>query len=129
MLSHIKVGDTLYDPAEPAPGRSQTRKPQLYYVHKVGKKYITAGYNPVYDESESALFIMVDKKTARVGKGLNAWNGFRVFESKEKYEEFAYRHVISEKIKNEFVSTYTTYVPDVSTEQLKQIAKILGIEE
>lgn len=122
-LSDVKVGDTLYDSGIRSDTR-QNRKPRTLYVHKVARKYIYASTSETFDPKS-----YTNEKIDRTFGRTEGWMGYTVYRSEEHYKEMMYRKELCAKIQPMFGTAYTVNVPEITTEKLKTIAAILGIEE
>lgn len=123
-LTDVKVGDTVYDPGHRGYDNRRQVKPRILYVHKVARQYLYASPNPTETNLKSYSVEKLDRETG----SSNDWNGIKVYRSEEAYKEKLYREELCAKIKSVFGQTYGVTVPDITTDQLKEIAKTLGVE-
>ena len=121
-LSDVKVGDTLYDAGIRSDQR-QNRNPKTLYVQKVARQYLYASFRPE-DGSDCCTNIKI-KRNSGWAEG---WMGYQLYRSEEEYKEMVYRHDLCDKIKKVFGNSYGTNIPDITTAELRGIAKTLKVE-
>lgn len=124
-LTDVKVGDTLYDPGERLYNTRKTANPREFHVLKVARQYLYASTDKDAD-LKSWNIEKVDRKTG-LTSGSGGWGGFYMYRSEAVYKEIQYRAELSEKIRKEFGS-HAVVVPEITTAELRGIAKILGVE-
>lgn len=121
-LSDVKVGDTLYDAGIRSDQR-QNRNPKTLYVQKVARQYLYASFRPE-DGSDCCTNIKI-KRNSGWAEG---WMGYQLYRSEEEYKEMVYRRDLCDKIKKVFGNSYGTNIPDITTAELRWIAKTLKVE-
>lgn len=122
-LSDVKVGDTLYDAGIRSDQR-QNRNPKTLYVQKVARQYLYASFRPE-DGSDCCTNIKI-KRNSGWAEG---WMGYQLYRSEEEYKEMVYRRDLCDKIKKVFGNSYGgTNIPDITTAELRGIAKTLKVE-
>lgn len=125
-LTDVKVGDTLYDSGEKRYNHHKTAKPREFHVIKVARQYLYASTDKDAD-LKSWSVEKVDRKTGLTAGGGGGWGGFYLYRSEAVYNEIQYRAQLSEKIRKEFGS-HAVVVPEITTAELRGIAKTLGVE-
>ncbi|AIK68071.1 hypothetical protein CPTMiller_00135 [Citrobacter phage Miller] len=126
-LSDVKVGDTLYDPGVSQYNNRKTANPRVFHVIKVARQYLYASPNNKNADLKDWNVEKVDRKCGLTSGTGGGWGGFYMYRSKTVYDEIQYRVMLSEKIRKEFGS-HSVRVPEIATFQLKDIAKMLGID-
>lgn len=124
-LTDVKVGDTLYDPGERSYNTRKTANPHEFHVLKVARQYLYASTDKDAD-LKSWKIEKVDRKTGLTSGG-GGWGGFYMYRSEAVYKEIQYRAELSEKIRKEFGS-HAVVVPEITTAELRGIAKTMGVE-
>ncbi|WP_431608326.1 hypothetical protein [Enterobacter asburiae] len=125
-LTDVKVGDTLYDPGERLYNTRKTANPREFHVLKVARQYLYASTDKDAD-LKSWNIEKVDRKTGLTSGSGGGWGGFYMYRSEAVYKEIQYRAELSEKIRKEFGS-HSVVVPEITTAELRGIAKTLGVE-
>lgn len=125
-LTDVKVGDTLFDPGIRRIGYNKTPRPRTLHVFKVARQYLYASEDPNITDIKDFRVERLDRKTGST----NDWNNHtQVYRSEADYKEHLYRIELAGKIKSMFGREhYSVNVPDITTAELRGIAKTLGVE-
>lgn len=124
-LTDVKVGDTLYDPDVRRYTRSYTPRPRTLHVIKVARQYLYASEDPDITDIKDFRVTRLERKTGTT----NEWNNHtQAYHNEDEYKEHLYRIELAGKIKAEFGREHCTNVPNITTAELRGIAKTLGVE-
>lgn len=125
-LTDVKVGDTLFDPGiRRHSHHNNTPKPRTLHVIKVARQYLYASENPTITDIKDFRVERLDRKTG----SSNDWNSHtQGYHSEDEYKEHLYRIELTDKIKAVFGREHVTRVSDITTAELRGIAKTLGVE-
>ncbi|QFR55717.1 hypothetical protein JC221_071 [Yersinia phage JC221] len=125
-LTDVKVGDTLFDSGVRTYGRNKQRT-RVLHVIKVARQYLYASEDQDVTDIKDFRVEKIDRKEGR-SVGLNGWGGMTVYRSEADYNEAVYRVELCGKIKAEFGREHALRVPEITTAELRGIAKTLGVE-
>lgn len=125
-LTDVKVGDTLFDPDTRRTGYNKTPRPRTLHVFKVARQYLYASEDPNITDIKDFRVERLDRKTGSA----NDWNNHtQAYRSEADYKEHLYRVELAGKIKAEFGRReHIINVPNITTAELRGIAKTLGVE-
>lgn len=124
-LTDVKVGDTLFDPGIRRYSHHNTPRPRTLHVIKVARQYLYASEDPNITDIKDFRVERLDRKTGSA----NDWNNHtQGYHSEDEYKEHLYRIELTDKIKEVFGRGHVTRVPDITTAELRGIAKTLGVE-
>lgn len=124
-LTDVKVGDTLSDPGIRRYSHHNTPRPRTLHVIKVARQYLYASEDPNITDIKDFRVERLDRKTGSA----NDWNNHtQGYHSEDEYKEHLYRIELAGKIKAEFGNGHTVNVPNITTAELRGIAKTLGVE-
>lgn len=124
-LTDVKVGDTLFDPGIRRYSHHNTPRPRTLHVIKVARQYLYASEDPNITDIKDFRVERLDRKTGSA----NDWNNHtQGYHSEDEYKEHLYRIELAGKIKAEFGREHSVNVPNITTAELRGIAKTLGVE-
>lgn len=124
-LTDVKVGDTLFDPGIRRYSHHNTPRPRTLHVIKVARQYLYASEDPNITDIKDFRVERLERKTGFA----NDWNNHtQGYHSEDEYKEHLYRIELAGKIKAEFGNGHTVNVPNITTAELRGIAKTLGVE-
>lgn len=124
-LTDVKVGDTLFDPGIRRYSHHNTPRPRILHVIKVARQYLYASEDPNITDIKDFRVERLDRKTGSA----NDWNNHtQGYHSEDEYKEHLYRIELTDKIKDAFGRGHVTRVPNITTAELRGIAKTLGVE-
>jgi len=126
-LTDVKAGDTLFDPGESRYNNRKHGQPRLFHVFKVARQYLYASTEKDVTDIKHWSVEKVDRKSGLTAGSGGGWGGFYLYRSEAVHSEIKYRAELCDKIRKEF-GTNSVRVPEITTDELRGIAKTLGVE-
>lgn len=124
-LTDVKVGDTLFDPGIRRYSHHNTPRPRTLHVIKVARQYLYASEDPNITDIKDFRVERLERKTGSA----NDWNNHtQGYHSEDEYKEHLYRIELAGKIRTEFGREHCGRVPNITTAELRGIAKTMGVE-